>query len=173
MSFLCFTNTNHQISYHLLRKESLSNNFTNEMPKLAFSLINFNCNKSHFQTWYFHFFKYVLSQTRNFRAAFKKLFATVESSIQESKQKVPAEIENYISQTPTGAIQFIPVFFVFSSVLISFETWCLWSVVQQCLTLCDSMECSPPGSSVHGIFQARIPEWVAISYFRGSSRPGD
>ena len=38
MSFLCFTNTNHQISYHLLRKESLSNNFTNEMPKLAFSL---------------------------------------------------------------------------------------------------------------------------------------
>ena len=35
------------------------------------------------------------------------------------------------------------------------------------------MDCSPPGSSVHGIFQARILEWVAISYSRGSSRPRD
>ena len=35
------------------------------------------------------------------------------------------------------------------------------------------MDCSPPGSSVHGIFQAKIPEWVAVSYSRGSSRPGE
>jgi len=35
------------------------------------------------------------------------------------------------------------------------------------------MNCSPPGSSVHGIFQARILEWVAIAYSRGSSLPGD
>ena len=34
---------------------------------------------------------------------------------------------------------------------------------------CDSMDCSPPGSSVHGIFQARILEWVAIYFFRGPS----
>ena len=40
-------------------------------------------------------------------------------------------------------------------------------------TLCDPMDCSPPGSSVHGIFQARILEWVAISSSRGSSRPRD
>ena len=33
------------------------------------------------------------------------------------------------------------------------------------------MDCSPPGSSVHEIFQARILEWVAISYFRGSTQP--
>ena len=38
------------------------------------------------------------------------------------------------------------------------------SVVQSCLTLCDPMNCSPPGSPVHGIFQARILEWVAISF---------
>ena len=38
--------------------------------------------------------------------------------------------------------------------------------------LCDPMDCSPPGSFVHGIFQARILEWVAISFFRGSSCPG-
>ena len=45
--------------------------------------------------------------------------------------------------------------------------------LQSCLTLCDAMDCSPPGSSVHGILQARILEWVAISSFRGSSRPWD
>ena len=42
-----------------------------------------------------------------------------------------------------------------------------------CLTLCDPIDGSPPGSSVPGIPQARILEWVAISFFRGSSRPRD
>ena len=41
------------------------------------------------------------------------------------------------------------------------------------LTLCEPMDYSPPGSSVHGIFQTRILEWVAISYSRGSSQPRD
>ena len=36
--------------------------------------------------------------------------------------------------------------------------------LQSCLTLCDPMECSPPGFSVHGILQARTLEWVAISF---------
>ena len=40
-------------------------------------------------------------------------------------------------------------------------------VIQLCLTLCDPMECSPPGSSVHGISQARVLEWVAISFSGG------
>ena len=40
-------------------------------------------------------------------------------------------------------------------------------VVQWCPTLCDPMDCSPPGSSVHGILQARILEWVAIPFSRG------
>ena len=44
---------------------------------------------------------------------------------------------------------------------------------QSCPTLWDPMNCSPPGSSVHGVLQARILEWVAIFYFRGSSRPRD
>ena len=42
-----------------------------------------------------------------------------------------------------------------------------------CVRLCDSMDCSPPGSCVHGIPQARILEWVAISFSRGSSRHRD
>ena len=41
------------------------------------------------------------------------------------------------------------------------------SVTQSCLTLCDPTDCSPPGSSVHGILQARILEWIAISSSRG------
>ena len=39
-------------------------------------------------------------------------------------------------------------------------------IAQSCSTLCDPMDCSPPGSSVHGNFQARILEWVAISFSR-------
>ena len=46
-------------------------------------------------------------------------------------------------------------------------------VTQSCLTLCNPMNCSPPGSSVCGILQARILEWVAISSSRGSSRSRD
>ena len=42
-----------------------------------------------------------------------------------------------------------------------------------CLTLCDSMDCSLPGSSVHGILQARILEWVVMPSSRGSSQPRD
>jgi len=44
-------------------------------------------------------------------------------------------------------------------------------VAQSCLTLCDPVDCSLPGSSIHGILQARILEWVAISFSRGSSWP--
>ena len=46
-------------------------------------------------------------------------------------------------------------------------------VTQSRPTLCDPMDCSPPGSSVHGILQARVPECVAIFFSRGSSRPRD
>ena len=46
-------------------------------------------------------------------------------------------------------------------------------VAQSCPTLCDPVDCSPPGSSVHGILQARILEWVAISFSRESSQPRD
>ena len=46
-------------------------------------------------------------------------------------------------------------------------------VAQLWTTLCDPMEYSPPGSSVHGILQARILEWVAISFSKGSSQPRD
>ena len=44
-------------------------------------------------------------------------------------------------------------------------------VTQLCLTLCDHIICGPPGSSVHGLLQARILEWVAIPFSSGSSQP--
>ena len=58
------------------------------------------------------------------------------------------------------------------------EVWrCVYVVcvlaTQSCPALCDPMDCSPAGSSVHGILQVRIVEWVAISFSRGSSQPRD
>ena len=45
--------------------------------------------------------------------------------------------------------------------------------LQSCLTLCDPIDGSPPGSSIHGIFQARVLEWVTMPSSRGSSQPRD
>ena len=50
---------------------------------------------------------------------------------------------------------------------------CESEVAQSCLTLCDPMDCSLCGSSIHGIFQARVLEWVAIAFSRGSFQPRD
>ena len=46
-------------------------------------------------------------------------------------------------------------------------------VAQSCLILCDSTDCSPPSSSVHGILQAKILGWIAMPFSRGSSQPRD
>ena len=51
-------------------------------------------------------------------------------------------------------------------------TYCAMSL-QSCVTLCDSTDCSPPGSSAHGFLQARILEWVAMPSSTGSSWPRD
>ena len=48
---------------------------------------------------------------------------------------------------------------------------CVCAHTQCCLTLCDPIDCSLPGSSVHGIFQAIVLEWIAISFFREFSEP--
>ena len=59
---------------------------------------------------------------------------------------------------------------------VIYSHWCNHKsseVAQSCPTLCDPMDCSLPGSSVHGIPQAIVLEWIAISFSRGSSRPRD
>ena len=50
---------------------------------------------------------------------------------------------------------------------------CCVKSLHSCLTPCDPMNCSPPGSCVHGIFQARILEWAAMPSSRGSPQPRD
>ena len=62
-----------------------------------------------------------------------------------------------------------------SSSVVQLWIICFCLVTKSCLTLCDcdSMDCSLPGSSVHGISQARILEWIVISFFRVSSKPWD
>ena len=61
--------------------------------------------------------------------------------------------------------------FIFPTITIIIYTVCMCT--QSCLTLCDPIDYSPPASSVHGISQAKILAWVAISFSRGSSRPRD
>ena len=63
----------------------------------------------------------------------------------------------------------ISIFFLF----LTHGLWYIVLVTKLCPTLCDPMDCSLPGSSVHGIFQARVLEWVAISFSRASSWPRD
>ena len=53
-----------------------------------------------------------------------------------------------------------------------FTVLCCVQLLQSCPTVCSSMDCSPPGSSLHEISQARIMEWVAMPSFRVSSQPG-
>ena len=67
---------------------------------------------------------------------------------------------------------FLTVCFSYISLLVGVVCMCVKSP-QFCLTLCGPMDCSPSRSSVHGIFQARVLEWVAISFSRGSPLPRD
>ena len=60
---------------------------------------------------------------------------------------------------------------IFSSIFMA-NPW-ESEVAQSCPTLCDPMDCSLPGYSVHGIFQAIVLEWIAISFSKGSSQPRD
>ena len=63
------------------------------------------------------------------------------------------------------------VFFFFMLHFLFIKYCCHCLVAKSCLTLCDPMNYSLPGSSVYGIVQAKILEWVAISFSRGSSWP--
>ena len=72
------------------------------------------------------------------------------------------------SFSPTGANPWLYTFFHYQH-----EYACESSIAQPCLTLCNPVDCSPPGSSVHGILQATVLEWIATVFSRGSScNPG-
>ena len=90
--------------------------------------------------------------------------------MQVKRQQLEPDMEQWTgSKLGKGYIQA-----VFCHPLISLLCSVKWSeVAQSCPTLCNPMDCSLPGSSLHGVLQARILEWVAISFSRGSSWPRD
>ena len=82
-------------------------------------------------------------------------FYTFKIEINKPKASQPASIDKNLISKPDQSARYVTT----AKVLVT----------QSCLTLFHSIDCSPPGSSVHGIFQARILEWVAIPFSRGSS----
>ena len=73
----------------------------------------------------------------------------------------------------TEGLTFSPFSFFFHKVILINRVYTCLLVTKSCLTLCDSMDCSLPGSSVHRISQARTLEWVSIYFSKGSSQPRD
>ena len=96
-----------------------------------------------------------------------KLTEKAKGRVEHKENKEGRHFHRYLfSMSPSGLF-----FFFFSEAVFWKVPACMhvYSVSQSCLTLFDTM--SQPDSSVRGIFQARIPEWVAISSSKGSSRP--
>ena len=95
----------------------------------------------------------------------------VHCILQQKSSKTP------FSWTGWSMIEGTTSAFLISLALIRFQVksncqrFLVYSVAQSCPTLCDPTDCSPPDSPLHGIFQARILEWVAISSSRRSSWP--
>ena len=77
------------------------------------------------------------------------------------------------AQVTHPSLQLVPLPGSHSSCASASEVKVKVLVAQSCPTLCDPIDCSPPTSTVHGIFQARILEWIASSFSRGSSRLRD
>ena len=76
------------------------------------------------------------------------------------------------SEPPGKPPTIIPIQFLSLASQMSCQIYKLPHVFS-CAILCDPVDCNPPGSSVHGILQARILEWVAMPFSRGSSQPRD
>ena len=92
------------------------------------------------------------------------LYTTNEKSEREIKEIIPFN-------TVTKRIKYLGINLPKETKDLYAENYACMHVksLQSCVTLCDPMDCSPPGSSVHGILQARILEWFPISFSRGSS----
>ena len=88
----------------------------------------------------------------------------------------PAWQVDCLLSEPLGKLHthtYVHIIHIYTYICISVYIHMCVLFAQLCSTLCDSMDCSSPGSFVHGILQARILEWIAIPFSRGSSQPGD
>ena len=92
------------------------------------------------------------------------MFAPWKESYDKPRQCIKKQRHDFVNKDPYSQS------YGFSSSHVGI--WqCVWAFPQSCLTLCGPMDSSPPGSSVHRIFQVRILEWFAISYSKASPRP--
>ena len=98
----------------------------------------------------------------------KSLLLTLDKGFHEWTPLNLPFITSYLSISASSCIKHSPV-----NRLESFLHQVIEYIAQSCPTLCDPMDCSLPGFLVHGIFQARVLEWVAISFSRRSSWPRD
>ena len=105
-------------------------------------------------------FSWVLEQLWN-----EKTLAPWKENYAKPRQSIKKQRHHFADKDPCSQN------YGFSSSQVRKWWWC--SVAQSCPTLSHPMACSMPSSSVHGISQARILEWVAISFSRGSSWPRD
>ena len=111
--------------------------------------------------------------------SFSSLIAVVRISRTMLSNSGKSEHPCLVPDLRGNAFSFSPLRMIFAVGLSYMALLCLGrfllcpvsEVAQSCPTLCDPMDYSLPGSSVHGIFQARILEWVAISFSRESSQP--
>ena len=95
----------------------------------------------------------------------------IEKYIEYSMPPSPETHQSFFFHFPQKAITLISSLCVFPEILIVNTSPCMYAKsLQFCLTLCKPLDCSLPGSSVHGILQAGILEWVANPFSRGSSR---
>ena len=111
----------------------------------------------------FHFTSVALRRSKVLRII---VLDTIVSYSDRDRQ-ITAQIHTCFTKRGTKSTEILGLPSKSEEYYFSIVTYVL--VAQSCLTLCDLMDCSPPGSSVHGILQARILGWVAIPFFRRSS----
>ena len=104
-------------------------------------------------------FSYIISLSLSF-SLLTPFLQTLDTSLIQSQ---------YLLLSLFGKKLFLTTHSLFTSLSVAR----ICSLASLCLTLCDPLDCSLPGSSVYGSFQARILEWVAISSSKGSSQPED
>ena len=97
--------------------------------------------------------------------------ASWEICMQVKKQYLEPDMEEWTG-SKVGK-EYVKTVYCHPAYLTSMQSKIETEISQPCLTLCDPMDCSLPGSCVHGISQARILEWVDISFSRGSSKSRD
>ena len=121
-------------------------------------------------------YSYIFTQQK-YRIFRVRLFATLWTIAHQAPLSMGFSKQEYWSGLPLPTAGDLPDPGIETKSLVPpaladrFFTTVRMLVSQLCLTLCNPMVCSPPESSVHGMFQARILEWVAMPTFTGSSQP--